>query len=111
MRPAIPHLPTPHEEHRGQGCHAGDRVDHRTPGEVEDSPSLQHAASPDHVHHGEIDEGQPDHQEDEIGAEADPVGKSAGDESRGDDGEHHLVGNEGVEGDAGREDVPSGDVH
>jgi len=51
------------------------------------------------------------HEEDEVGPEPDPVGKGAGDESRSDDGEHHLVGDVGVKRDAGREDIPGREVH
>ena len=40
----------------------------------------------------EIDEQQPAGQEDHVGVERDPIGKRAGDQSRRNDGEHHLIG-------------------
>ena len=97
--PGIRHPPPAHVEHRGKGSQAGDVVDDDAAGEVEHAPGLQEAAAPHHVHEGEVDEEQPRRQEEHVGLEADPVGEGAGDEGRGDDGEHHLVGDEDELGD------------
>ncbi|MCG3777156.1 MAG: hypothetical protein JW395_4032 [Nitrospira sp.] len=72
-----------------------------TAGEVEHTPSLQDAATPDHVHEGEIDEHQPQGEEGNVSLERYAVGESPGDERRGNNGKHHLVGDVHVERNSG----------
>jgi hypothetical protein len=59
------------------------------------------ADTPDHVGHGAIDEQRPEGEEDGHGAELHALGKGAGDERRGDDGEHELVDHVGLLGNGG----------
>jgi hypothetical protein len=61
----------------------------------------QAADAPDHVGHGAIDEQGPEREEDRHGAELHALGKGAGDQRRGDDGEHELVDHEGLLGNGG----------
>jgi hypothetical protein len=61
----------------------------------------QSAHAPDHVGHGAIDEQGPKGEKDGHGAELHALGKGAGDQRRGDDGEHELVDHEGLLGDGG----------
>jgi hypothetical protein len=63
-------------------------------GDVQDS-----AHAPDHVGHGAVNNQRPEEKKDGHGAELDALGKGAGDERRGDDGEHELVDHEGLLGD------------
>ena len=88
---AVGDAPPPHIEHGGQRGDPGDGVHHDAAREVEHAPLLQQAAAPDHVDEGEVDEQQPANEEDQVGAEPHAVGERAGDQGRGDDGEHHLV--------------------
>ena len=94
------------EEHRGQCRHTGYGVDDDPSGEVEDTPLLEKPSAPDHMDGRKIDEKQPDRQEHHIRPEPDPVGEGARDQGRGDDREHHLIGDEHQERDivGGRED-------
>ena len=59
------------------------------------------AHAPDHVGHGAVDEERPEGEKDGHGAELHALGKCAGDERRGDDGEHELVDHEGLLGNGG----------
>ena len=61
----------------------------------------QAAHAPDHVGHGAIDEQRPEREKDRHGAELHALGEGAGDERRGDDGEHELVDHVGLLGDGG----------
>ncbi len=63
-------------------------------GKIENAQLGQKAVTPDHVHEREIDKGQPADQEQQIRSKTNPVRKCTGDQRRGDDGEHHLVGHE-----------------
>ncbi len=87
------------------GDAAGD-VDDGAAGEVEDwevaAGGVEQAAdAPDHVGHGAVDEQGPEGEEDGHGAELHALGEGAGDERRGDDGEHELVDHEGLLGNGG----------
>ena len=59
------------------------------------------AHAPDHVRHGAIDEQRPEREEDRHGAELHALGKGAGDQRRGDDGEHQLIDHERLLGNGG----------
>ena len=61
----------------------------------------QAAHAPDHVGHGAVDEQRPEGEKDGHGAELHALGKGAGDERRGDDGEHELVDHVGLLGNGG----------
>jgi hypothetical protein len=61
----------------------------------------QAADAPDHVGHGTVDEQRPEGKKDGHGAELHALGKGAGDERRGDDGEHELVDHVGLLGNGG----------
>ena len=89
-------------EDRGQRRHAGGVVHDDPTGKIQHAPALQEPTAPDHMHEGEIDEEEPQRQEGHIGFEGHPVGESAGDERRGDDREHHLIGDMHEERDARR---------
>ena len=52
--------------------------------------------------HGEINQGGPEDGEQEKGGELDPFRKGAGDQRRGNDGEHQLKGAEQQVGNGGR---------
>jgi hypothetical protein len=111
----IGHAALAHVEDAGEGRDAGDVVHDDAAGEVQHAPLRQDAAAPDHVNEGEVDEEEPGGQEEHVGLEGDAIRERAGDECRGDDGEHHLIGAEDdhgdgvvdgggrVEGDAGEE--------
>ena len=90
------------DEHRGQGGEAGAHVDDHAAGEVEHALLRQQAAAPDPVDERDVDEDAPDHQELQVALEVDPVGEGAGDERRGDDGEHLLVDEVRLGRDVGR---------
>jgi hypothetical protein len=81
-------------------------VDHGAAGEVEDRPAgggvgeVQDAAdAPDHVRHGAINDQRPEAEKDGHRTELDALGEGAGDQRRGDDGEHQLVDHEALLGD------------
>ncbi len=80
-----------HHEHRGQGRIAGAHVDHRAAGPVTHAVLGEPAAAPDPVDERDVDDDAPQHEEPEVALELDAVGEGAGDERRGDDGEHLLV--------------------
>ena len=61
----------------------------------------QSADAPDHVGHGAIDEERPEGKKHSHGAELHALGKGAGDQGRGDDGEHELVDHVGLLGNGG----------
>ena len=61
----------------------------------------QSADAPDHVGHGAVDEQRPEGEKEGHGAELHALGKGAGDQRRGDDGEHELVDHEGLLGNGG----------
>ncbi len=86
-------------ENRCQGCQSGDVVHHDAAGKVEHAPALQNSPAPNHVHEGEVNEGEPSRQKQAVGLEAHAIGEGARNERRGDDGEHHLVSNEDHHGD------------
>jgi len=60
-------------------------------GEVQDA-----ADAPDHVCHGAVNHQRPEAKKDGHGAELDALGECAGDQSRGDDGEHELIDHEAL---------------
>jgi len=79
---------------------AGD-VDHRAAREIEGrevtTRSIQEPAdAPDHMRHGAIHNDRPQGEEDGHCAELHALGEGAGDERRGDDGEHQLVDHVGL---------------
>ena len=87
------------------GDAAGD-VDHGAAGEIEAGDEVaggveQAADAPDHVGHGAVDEQRPEREKERHGAELHAFGKCAGDQRRGDDGEHELVDHEGLLGNGG----------
>ena len=94
MRTAIGGVALADVENGGESGDAGDVVDDDAAGKIENTPLLQKASAPNHVDEGEIDEGEPSGKEQHVGLEGDAVGEGAGYERGGDDGEHHLVGNE-----------------
>ena len=76
----------------------------RAAGKVEDRPAASgnvedSANAPDHVGQWAVDDQRPENKKDGHRAELDALGKCAGDERRGDDGEHKLVDHEGLLGD------------
>ena len=73
---------------------AKSKTGQRPPVDVQDS-----AHAPDHVRQGAVDEQRPEDKKDGHGAELDALGEGAGDERRGDDGEHELVDHKGLLGD------------
>jgi len=84
------------------GDTAGD-VDDGAAGEVQTRNEVaggveQAADAPDHVGHGAVDEQGPEGEEERHGAELHAFSESAGDERRGDDGEHKLVDHKGLLG-------------
>ena len=88
---ALGELAPADDEDRRQRGEAGAHVDHEAAGEVEHALLRQPAAAPDPVHERDVHEDAPEHQEPQVALELDPVGERAGDERRGDDGEHLLV--------------------
>ena len=82
MGAAVRNPPPADIENRGECRHAGDVVHHDAAGEVQDTPFLQNAAAPDHVHEREVDEDEPEGQEGHIGFERYAVGEGAGDQRR-----------------------------
>ena len=80
------------EHARGdQRRHARGDVDDGAAGEVERAVRAQPTAdAPDPVRDRGVDEGRPEQAEDGHRLEALTLGERAGDERRGDDGEHHL---------------------
>ena len=115
-------------EHHGVGLHLGVRVadalaqikagnqsrdaagdvDDGAAGEIEagetgvDVGGVEQAVNaPDHVGHGAIDNQRPEREEESHGAELHALGKGAGNERRGDDGEHELIDHQGLFGNGG----------
>ena len=95
------------EINRSDECgDAGGDVNDGPAGEVEagNMPPVriqQAADAPDHMRHRAIDEQRPQRKKDGHGAELHALGESAGDECRGDDGEHELVDHVGLFGNGG----------
>ena len=90
-----------------QGGDAGGDMDDGAAGEIERGKvaagGVEKAAhAPDHVRHGAVDKQRPEREKDRHGAELHALGKGAGDQRRGDDGEHELVDHVGLLGDGGR---------
>jgi len=84
---------------------AGD-VDHGATREIQRGDAAagrvqQPSHAPDHVGHRTINDERPERQKDRHGAELHAFGKGAGDQRRGDDGEHQLVDHEGLLGNGG----------
>ena len=85
---------------RGQGGKPCIHVDHRAAGKVQRAKLEQPAiAVPDPVGHRCVDDGYPKYDEDDERAELDTLSKGAGNQRRGDDGEHRLEDHEGLVGD------------
>ena len=61
----------------------------------------QAADAPDHVRHRAVDQERPEREKESHGAELHALGKGAGDQRRGDDGEHELVDHVGLLGNGG----------
>ena len=101
MRPAVGNPPLAHVKHTGQSRDAGNVMNHNTAGEIQYAPLRQNAAAPDHVDEGEVDEGEPTGQEEHVSLEGHPVSEGSGDQRRGDNGKHHLVGDVDHQRDAG----------
>ena len=83
-------------EARHQGRNAAGDVNHGAAGEVERREVAagrvqQPADAPDHVRHRAVDDQRPEREKDGHGAELHALGKGAGDQRRGDDGEHQLI--------------------
>ena len=90
-----PPLASADDEHGRQCGDAGVDVDDGATCEVEGAPLEQPAIGREHpVGHRRVDEDRPEGQEQQPAAEAHAVGRRPGDERRGDDGEHHLEGDE-----------------
>ena len=77
-------------------------VDHRAAGEIERRNAaaevrIQEAAlAPDHMRHRKVHEQRPERHEQQHGAEFHPLRERAGNQRRGDDGEHQLVNHKGL---------------
>ena len=109
--PAKPEQPGPQDYHRdvvgrhrlfakadaladnqrgGQGGDAGIDVYHCAAGKVQRAQAAQPATAPNPMGQGSIHDSYPQHGEDNECAELHPLGKGAGNQRRGDDGEHTL---------------------
>ena len=80
----------------GNCGHTGVDVDNGTAREVEGAVAKvsDPASAPDPVCDGGVDDGDPYHEEDQVGRELEALDEGAGDERGRDDGEHHLEDNE-----------------
>src|SRR5208283_492576 len=98
VRAGIGRAPLSYVDDGSKGGDTGDVVDDDAAGEILHSPLLQEATAPNHVHEGEVNEGEPGCQKQHVGLEGDAVGEGSGDKGRCDDGEHHLIGDEDESG-------------
>src|ERR1019366_5194997 len=98
----------------GDGDQAGDRagdgaagdVDYGATGKIEAGNAAasgveQSANAPDHVGHGTVNKNGPEGKIERHGAELHALGEGAGNEGRGNDGEHELVDHVGLFGNGG----------
>ena len=95
-------LACPDDPDRREGGETGARVYDEAAGEVEDAPFRKETAAPDPVHDRHVDEEAPKDEELQVALEVHAIGKGAGDERRGDDGEHLLEYEVGEGGDVRR---------
>ena len=89
-------------QHRRERGPAGAGVDDDAAGEVAGAPVREQAAAPEHVHERVVDGELPHDEEQQVRLEGHPVRERARDQRRCDDREHHLVGDQHDERDAGR---------
>ena len=92
-----------HHQGRRERAHPGADVHHDAAGEVESAHLPEEAArAPDPVRHRVVDDGGPQHGEEQERAEPHALREGPDDERRGDDREHHLVDHEELVRDGGR---------
>jgi hypothetical protein len=85
---------------RGDECReACRRVDDDTAREIHRAELSKETATPDPVRRRQIDQDRPERDEGQVGTEAEAADEGARHQRRGDDGEHHLVGEDHDEGD------------
>ncbi len=88
-------------QHRRERGPAGAGVDDDAAGEVTSAPVREQTAAPEHMHERVVDSELPDDEEEQVCLERHPVRECACDERGCDDREHHLVGDQHDEWDAG----------
>ncbi len=93
-----------------QRGHARAQMHDDAAGEVHHAHLVQKSTAPHPMNEGDIHQQAPQHEEDQVRAEADAIGKGAADERGRDDREHQLEEEEGQEGHRGRVDVIGGDA-